>query len=344
MGNVVCWNKDKVKLGISAVQHVQAELRKLEARGLSMRKAGRLFIRCPFHNEKTPSCLVTDSPQSKHEIGSFKCLGCGKYGFWNTLAKEMGLEEVNQFNNVAKTAVKYETKFYDRLVEERHKGYKDLLGDLLLTEPSELPEKGKWRTIPYLFLKELRICQVKHFGKTNLFMPAYMGGELAGGIRAVVTPNGQKNELKYQNSSGEWSREKGLYPFDHVSKKMNEFEKDYGFRGLALVEGARDSLCMNCEGIPTLGLLGTQSWSIQKRDRVLDLDPDFIILVLDGDSAGAIAEDKIWKDLRGLVPCKKMALSRFSKALKRDIDPGNAPPEVIQKIWETLHQRKPSSR
>lgn len=38
--------------------------------GLSKR---RQFVRCPFHNERTPSCMIYDN-------NSFKCYGCGEHG------------------------------------------------------------------------------------------------------------------------------------------------------------------------------------------------------------------------------------------------------------------------
>lgn len=41
---------------------------------LGIEDTGRkVFIRCPFHNEKTPSlCIFND--------GSYRCFGCGKHG------------------------------------------------------------------------------------------------------------------------------------------------------------------------------------------------------------------------------------------------------------------------
>lgn len=334
------------KLTASAVQHIQGELRKLEARGLCVKQSGRVFVRCPFHHEKTPSCLVTTSVQSKYEIGSFKCLGCGEGGNWNKLAREMGLAEVDQFTNVSKTVVKYDRSYYDRnIIEDRHVSFRAVLEDLKLSNPTELPDEGTWRTLPFSFLKEVKACHAVGPNKTQfLFLPSYMNDEVVGGIRAVIKPSGEKSEVKYKNSSGEWSREKGLYPYDYVREKLESFNSRYGFRGLVLVEGARDSLCWNCEGMPTLGVLGTQSWCDGKKDRVLDLDPDFVLIATDGDPAGVQAEEKIWKDLKPVVPCRRLALSRFSKALQRKIDPGNAPPEVVQAAWAALHKRKSQAR
>lgn len=35
---------------------------------------GRVRIRCPWHDERTPSCLVDEAR------GAYHCFGCGRYG------------------------------------------------------------------------------------------------------------------------------------------------------------------------------------------------------------------------------------------------------------------------
>lgn len=337
--------KQPKRLSASAVTHVIGELRKLEAKGKLLRQGSRTFVACPFHNERTPSCIVTTRVDSKYEIGSFRCMGCEAAGGWNKLAEAMGLEPIGEDANVSKTVFKYEPEYFDGLLRERYTTFKSILEDLYLKNPQPVPKDMVWRTIPAAMLNRVKACTTE--GKFDaLFLPAYMHGEVVGGIRALMEDPGDKSIVKYKNSSGEWSRAKGLYPFDVCSEDLDKFEKDYGFRGLLLVEGARDSLCLNCEGMPTLGLLGTQSWCSGKLDSILDLDPDFVLVVMDGDGAGRTAEDMIWKDVRRLVPCRKMNLTRFNKEVsaKRgrptEVDPGNAPPFVIEEIWRQLHRRK----
>ena len=43
--------------------------------GHETRRVGTaMFMRCPFHEEKSPSCQVDDT------LGRFHCFGCGKGG------------------------------------------------------------------------------------------------------------------------------------------------------------------------------------------------------------------------------------------------------------------------
>lgn len=333
-------------LSAAAVQHIQGELRKLDATGRVLRQGGRTFVKCPFHNEKTPSCIVT-TQTGKFEVGSFKCLGCGEAGGWNQLAEAMNLAPVGD-DVVAKTVQEYDTKFYDSMLQERYVSYKGLLDDLEVAGPEPVEENTQWRTLPGNFLNSVKACRVKGSGWKNkgepyLFLPNYMNGELVGAVRAVMVDSGDKSVVKYKNSSGPWSRGKGLYPYDPVARSLDKFQQEYGFRGLALVEGARDSLCLNCEGIPTLGLLGTQSWCAAKMDNIWDLEPDFVLVCMDGDRSGREAEEKIWEEIRKLAPCRKMNLTRYNKEAGYEVDPGNAPEGVISEIWKTLHRRKPQS-
>lgn len=332
-----------------AVTHIVGELRKLEARGWLSRQGSRTFIKCPFHGngqEKTPSCLVTTRVDSQYEIGSFRCMGCGEAGGWNQLAEALGLEQVGVDANVAKTVLQYDPEFFNKLLRERYTSFAGTLKELGLTNPRPVPDDMVWRSIPASLLNRLKVCLVDGAEGESLFMPSYINENMVGGIRALMNDPGDKSIVKYKNSPGVWSRAKGLYPYDLCSSMLDKFEKKYGFRGLALVEGARDSLCLCAEGIPTVGLLGTQSWCAGKLDNILDLDPDFCLIVMDGDGAGREAEQKIWEAMKRLVPSRRMNLSRFNKEVsaelgkETEVDPGNALPWVIEEIWQQLHKRK----
>src|SRR3989344_5365038 len=75
----------------------------LVSRTVALKKAGRHYKGlCPFHQEKTPSFIV--SP----EIGSFKCFGCGKGGDAFTFLMETdGLDFPEALKTLAKeTGVK----------------------------------------------------------------------------------------------------------------------------------------------------------------------------------------------------------------------------------------------
>jgi DNA primase len=148
-------------------------------------------------------------------------------------------------------------------------------------------------------------------------------------------------KIKYLNSPGEWSKGKGLYPYDYTAKMMDEFAEAQGFRAVMLVEGARDAACACIEGFPALGILGTQSWCDEKMSNVLDLDPDIIMECFDGDSAGNEAAARITPKLRKLVPVISANLSDAAAWLKKDkLDPGNAPEKVFKRMWQALLERR----
>jgi hypothetical protein len=334
--------KTREPLSASAVQHIRGELRRLEATGKTMIKSGRMYVCCPFHHEKTPSCMVTIRADSKYQMGTFKCMGCGESGGWNKLAEAMNLQPLGQDAAVFKQVQRYDADFYRRKVlDERFNTFSGLLEEMGLRKPNDIPEDMVWRTIPAKLLRKVRACRVTGVDRRPyLFLPTYVNEELVGGVRAVMEDTGDKTIVKYKNSDGEWSKQKGLYPYDTTSELLDKFEKKHGFRGLVIVEGARDALCWLCEGMPALGLLGTQSWTEVKRDYVLDLDPDFVLVCLDGDTAGRKSEEKVWADLKGLVPTRKMNLTRFNSECGFDVDPGNAPEWVIKEVVRTLHRRK----
>lgn len=330
-------------MSASGVQHILGELRRLQAAGRAEVKSGRMYVCCPFHPEKTPSCLVTVRTDSKYEVGSFKCLGCGEKGNYAKLAEAMHLRPLGDDAYVYKEVPKYHEEVYRRRIQDTaltaSASLKELMNEMGLRKPRTLPEGMVWRTIPFDMLVSVGACLVedKRSKEDFLLLPAYMDDELVGGVRAVLKNTSDKSIVKYKNSDGEWSKEKGLYPYDYAACRLNEFEEKYGFRGIVIVEGARDSLCFNCEGMPSFGLLGTQSWSETKRDHVLDLDPDFVLVCLDGDKAGRKAETMIWESLKDVVPTRKMNLTRFNRECGFDVDPGNAPSWVIDRIWKTLH-------
>lgn len=331
-----------MSLSPAARVHIVGELRKLQAQG-KVRKQGNLFfICCPFHNERTPSCRITTDQQSRFELGSFKCYGCGEHGDWNKLSAAVGLAPLNADHNVFSTAFEYDKEFYAKLTAaDKYKSIASVLADLSLNEPTPLPEEGVWRTLPYEFLTSLDACFVKskEYDTRYLFLPCTIKGKVVGGIRAAMT--GSTAGIKYKNAPGSWSRSKGLYPYDRCAELMDKFQEAHGFRALVLVEGARDSLCLSIESFPTLGMLGTQSWCSAKLDNILDLDPDIIMMAMDGDSAGDDATAAITPQIRKFVPVVQANLTKAAQWLnKPNIDPGNAPENVLNRMWNALIEKR----
>lgn len=337
-----------MKYSPAQVQTVLGELRRLQARGKVSVQGSRTFILCPFHADRNPSAIVTTDPHSKF-FGHFHCFGCEASGDWNKLANKMneGSENVRTldeddagYSYVAKRESK---TFKDRVKTRRlksSKGITEVMESLSLIRPKRVRED--WRGISTEFLNKIGALRVfdEKLGEYALYLPVTVNGEEVGGIRALIGNVDRKGLAKYKNAPGAWSKTKALYPFDHVSEMMDSFEEEYGFRGVVLVEGGRDALTLCQNGIPTLGILGTTSWTEQKRDLLLDLDPDFVLVCMDGDAPGRKAENKIYEDLSDWIPCTRMNLSRFNRIYGFDVDPGGAPDEVVEKILKTLVKRK----
>ena len=68
-----------------------------EGIGLS-RRGARLYCRCPFHGERTPSLLLD-------ERGSWHCFGCGRGG--DAVAFYAGLHRVGPYTAARDLAARY---------------------------------------------------------------------------------------------------------------------------------------------------------------------------------------------------------------------------------------------
>ena len=324
------------------VRIVQQELQRLSSQGKVRQQGQRTFILCPFHDDKNPSAIITTDANSKY-FGCFKCFGCGTSGGWNKLAKEMGLREIDPNDNGYGLAVKQESSSFKKRTQDtsERKAKPTRLSkpmkNLGLTKPK--PVREDWRGIPKTLLKKVQAITVIDPWTSNreLYLPCFVKEEEVGGIRALLNAKQADERIpKYRNSVGAWSKTQALYPYDYTAQLIDAFEEKHGFRAVIIVEGARDSLTLINQGLPTLGILGTTSWAQEKQDLLLDLDPDFVLICMDGDAAGIKAERMIHKTLSPYLPVKKMNLARFNKYCGFEVDPGAAPPEIVGKIRKAL--------
>ena len=103
-------------------------------RYVPLRKAGSNFSACcPFHNEKTPSFIVSPTKQFYH------CFGCGKHGnAINFLIEHTGMSFVDAVENLAASvglqipvqqAVTYSRVFESRLSPTKKEGEQDKAGE-----------------------------------------------------------------------------------------------------------------------------------------------------------------------------------------------------------------------
>ena len=283
------------------------------------------FVCCPYHAEVTPSFRIFHSPATKSP-GWGKCYGCGKSVSWAESAPKLGLKAYVY----AKPTDQFATSSVLRKQEDE--------AEELTFSP--LPKDKIWRTIPTNFLTAMG-CKLatNQWNTKTLFMPITIFDEERGYIKARLRK--AKDKPSYINAVGKWSEHYGLFPYDYVRAQNPKV--------VVLVEGPRDSARFNYNGIPTLGILGTQSWSKTKSRLVALIGADAVILVMDGDCAGIAAENRIAPLLSPMVDVHTFSLygpdspyelvrhedepSKIAK--KKGIalwDPGNCPTSKIQEL------------
>lgn len=243
------------------------------------------FVCCPYHAESTPSFRIFHSPVTKSP-GWGKCYGCGRGAPWDEHAPKLGLK--------AYSYAKPTEQFASLAIKE--------LGKIEESETltfSELPVGKAWRSIPTDFLIEAGCQQVTNQWGTNfVYLPVVIAGTERGYIKARLRK--AEGKPSYINKKGKWSEDYGLFPYDFAIRDKP--------KTLVLVEGPRDSLRFNMLGIPTMAILGTQSWSERKSRLVSLTGVKTVILAMDGDCAGIKAEQKIKPLLSRMVDVQTFSL------------------------------------
>lgn len=283
------------------------------------------FICCPRHAEHTPSFRVFHSPATRSP-GYGHCYGCGYSGPYSEWATEAGLQQYE----LTKPAEQFTRQFLTELEDE------DAPEELTF---SHLPEGKIWRGIKTDFLVEAGCRIAQKFDTKYVYMPVVVLGEQRGYIKARLRKEAGKPS--YVNKKGGWSRNYGLFPFDFALRRQPKV--------VVLVEGPRDSLRLNAAGIPTMSILGTQSWS-DKKASLLDIGGvELAILAMDGDDAGIEAVEKIRPSLEKLMPVKVFKLwgkdspywqfrseehpAKAAKAQGVELwDPGNMPSAKLMEL------------
>lgn len=288
-------------------------------------KQGKIWICCPFHDEKTPSCSVT-LQDAKYLPGTFYCFGCGAKGSWNKLAEKFGSSfriNTKQLQAEINANLKFEPVDFtkddvtstEKFLQQFHK----------FESFTRWPEGRTWRGISSDFLKKIDaymlLSQDYNIEKDDVkfeqmvFLPVKVNGIVVGGISAPL------DRKKYLNTPGDWVKTRGLFPFD-VAKKII---KNYATKFVVLVEGPRDAARLISDGIPALAILGSKNWTEKKRDLLLTLCSDDITLVLlfDSDEAGQFAQDQVKSSCKNIFRIMRVTLPEYTieegKRVKCDV-------------------------
>ena len=301
--------------GPEAIALVDNELSKIMYRKPSK---NRVSIPCPFHISDSGfsrTLNVNLNPNRTNgkgfhvPVGYFHCWSCGASGPWNKLANHLNLQPLEETDNPdissGLTQIAWDeeyTKPDDSLLAEvdedwQHKDctiYKETLSDFGVMQY----QKVSLQNGDYVMFNKL-------------WLPARMNQELVGHVEIRLEDDDP--EPKYLNSPGPWSH-RNWVGFDYVRKY-------FGRSHCALVEGPADFLRLVQNNIPTLPLLGVQSWSLTKR-AALNLAFDDVFVIGDGDEAGSKMRKTLLEampDAYGITLPDGIDPAKLSRAELRDV-------------------------
>lgn len=313
---------------------------------LKKKVSGRsIFIQCPYHSDKTPSGGINLDASKTVPLGWFSCFGCGKSVPWNDLAATLGLRQLKKRSQTEVTTGDYldPSRMRDELLGEDTEDETQAKRDKERDEKRLAffdfpPELIKWRGYKVKFLEQLG-CRYAFFDDENtggeflIWIPCIVNGEVVGYVKAFLEK--QEGRPSYINSPGKWSRTKGLLFFDYAIKMMQE----QGHKTIVLCEGPRDAMRLLRYGIPAMCILGTQSWSDEKRMLLEQSPAENVVIFMDGDLPnkngvipGKVATKKIVKSLRGYMNYKYVNLWKYEQGW----DPGNCPRRFLDRVAATL--------
>jgi len=290
-------------------------------------------VLCPFHADSDPSGdinLKSDKVSTKgHKVGVgyFSCWSCKAHGNWNYYAEKTGLAQIvnGEFQ---------EEEFSHRRIPKKQVEALTVMQamhavNVFIWEPFATYSKKRWRGFSKTYLKQYEAYFGDFLGGEPClaFIVRNRENEVIGSFGAFLDPDKDKKELSFLNASGQWIKDYGLWPMSQLPRGE--------IKVVWLVEGQRDALRLCRLGLPALCIFGTNNWSDTKRDMVLALGVDRVILMMDGDEAGIKATNEIAPTLRKFVDVKICKLGKDAEQLGLDkLDPNDAPLAVINNYYK----------
>lgn len=285
---------------------IQQELGRLNP----VERAGALWICCPFHEEKTPSCKVNIT-ENGYPYGSFYCFGCKAHGGWNALAEKAGLKKIwkqgdsladltkSAFtgNNAVALPGQLEFTVISRDSNVISEGIRTFFGKAVNVAP--WPVDLEWRKIRGDVVRRAGglIYSDRIRKEARLWLPVRIFGREYAGIHCLLEKGDGKHNLSYVNDRNEFSRS-SLFPFDLVARLLHEQTVP---PVLFLVEGPRDALNMIQLGFAALSVLGSY-FSPEKRSLLDYLSFNRLVMAFDSDMAGYKARRAVHELCSGKIP------------------------------------------
>ncbi len=279
-----------------------------------------IAITCPFkaHSNPKPSCMVHLSGH-KTGVGVFHCWKCDAKGGWNKLAETLGLEygenyaPQNPFNAKSR-AMKQIKADADEQKKSRFHGHMPI--------GSQPWEYGAFRGLPEEFLVKVG---AKRFydDQTECHRIVFPVKSKSSGdpLGSVARRLDKGTFMPWLNAPGPWAR-RALFPLHILDRPLTT---------VVLVEGPFDALRLCYLGIPSLSILGTSNWTQIKLSTLQGMGCKKLIICMDGDKAGRVAEAQIFEDT-----ADKIKRKRFRLPINEEdpVDPGNMNEDLIEALRE----------
>jgi hypothetical protein len=305
-----------------------------------MKTAGQwLMVRCPFHDDKTPSCGVIVSLDNPEKLGFFNCLGCAEKGPWNKFAKQAGLQEIKEWKNkqLGQSADFINGDLEESLLGSESLTTKGVLKRLGVPEAQPWPVTMDWRGFPGNIVKRAGgyIAMDNYSDSIQLVFIIKYAGQVRGGVKAVYERT-RKGQPGYINMRGPWANKYGLLFLEQARSILDR--NNYKF--IILVEGPRDALRLLCNGIPAVAVLGAATMTKSKALMLTSLGATDIYVIPDNDKGGKTFWVTAKKALLDFIPPTRIRLPKTNEKGKEvKIDPGNMPLYLLEDLIEFLQDK-----
>ncbi|ACJ71994.1 DNA primase [Abalone shriveling syndrome-associated virus] len=270
-------------------------------------RSGRLFGLCPFHEEKTPSFIVSD------ELGKFYCFGCNAHGdVFDFLSKLLGISDHEALEYLAKDTgtiidSKPDTKtmFFAKVAEIFMVSLLDNVEALNYLKKRGVDQTAiKLWSIGFFSLEKLKEFTDNLTSEAREsfsdFVQLTALNQLANRIifpihdktGAIIAFSGRNLDIetqtpKYINTKNTESFKKGSC-FYGLHRCKQTLKKD----SIYVVEGFFDVILMDTLGLKAIATMGTAI--TDDHVRILEDRQQKFVFLFDGDSAGQSAIFKLF--------------------------------------------------
>jgi DNA primase len=274
--------------------------------GWQKRTADHIMIKCPFHDDGTPSCGIYIASGMSISIGSWHCFGCSARGPWNKLAKKLGLREIKDWGD-------YSSDIISNTISEAQTI--SSIAKQMRIDYSTWPKDMVWRGFSGKLVQHVggliaaeRATSKEQSNRISALFPIYINQNLRGAVKAAMKK--QKGALSYVTTKGNWVMKYGLFGYENAKR----LRKDY----VVLVEGPRDALRLIEYKIPAIAILGSNNFSDDKALMLSSLNINTAYCLPDNDDAG--------KHMRTLV---RKHMSKYVKTVAIKLPPECGDPEEM---------------